>query len=150
MALLYNLSAQVLFERPARARSIHHYADVLERSGREVTARIASLRHTQINHATATYVIAVERWGQQRLRVAQGAGFRPDDYTHYRPPADTGWTTLAGQFDEARQQTVVLAHDLANRNTDGKVLHERFGEMSIHAWLHYLEWHARVTLFGLR
>lgn len=150
MTLFHVLGARLLFERPAHSQSIPTYRDALARSGAQITHRIAHMRRTSHNHAAVTYTIAIERWGQQRLRVAQGAGFRPDDYHVYRPEKATAWGDLAPLFEAARRGTVALAEDLAHRNTDGKILHELFGEMSVHAWLYYLDWHPRFALLGVR
>ncbi len=150
MALFHSISAQFLFERPSRTHSIDHYVPLLEKNGRKIATKIATMRHTAVNHTAVTYLIAVERWGQQRLRIAQGAPFRNDDYRAYRPPKETPWSELVEMFEAARRGTVTLASDLCKRNTNGKVLHDVFGEMSVRAWLHYLNWHPKFALIGVR
>lgn len=145
MSLVHNIGAHLLFERPARNRRIEQFATRLERDGRNIEKRIANARRTENNRSTLIYLIGMERWNTRRLSVAQGAGFNEDDYTVYRPAADTAWDELLDQFAEARAETVALAHDLSMRDTSGRVKHDTFGEMTIPAWLHYIDTFTDVT-----
>jgi hypothetical protein len=89
-------------------------------------------------------VIGIERWGQQRLRVALGdAPFTPDAYGGYRPDVARGVEALVDELLATRAETVAIGRRLA---AEGKaemvVAHNSIGPLSALGWLRYLRLHA--------
>jgi hypothetical protein len=144
MRYFRRIGAQVAFELPGRRRLLATYAPRLERAGETVLSRIAAVPHTEFNHRVVTHIIGIERWGQQRLKVALGEPLLDDEYTGYRPPKDAPWDGLSEQFLATRRATVELVDALVEADADPQQLipHNGYGPLTVRGWLQYLITHA--------
>ncbi|MDB5044048.1 MAG: DNA-binding protein [Deinococcus sp.] len=134
-----------LLERPARNASYAGLGQALERGGMFLTGRAGRATDTPGNREVLAHIIGIERWGQNRLRVALGQ--RPmeqDDYSPYRPPADASLSELQDLLSQTRARSVDLARQLhaAAPNDDLKIEHNDFGPLTAKGWLQYLTQHA--------
>jgi len=113
----------------------------LSESAEQIAGRMEQAADTPANRAQAGHVIGLERWGDHRLRVALGEPFIRDEYDAYRPAPSLGMPALAQDFRITRRDTIALLdrlHPVAGQ----RVPHNDLGEMSVTAWLVYLNNHA--------
>lgn len=135
----------LFLEWPVRRKTAHQMAETLARSGAALQHRFVKMADSTRNRQVLNHIIGIERWGQNRMRVALGEALVRDEYNGYRPARETDWATLQQQFTETRTQTVALAHDLDKAGvTTRKILHNRYGEISVMGWLRYLNIHANM------
>lgn len=144
--------AQVL-ERPAARLSFADFAQGLERGGLALARRAARAADTDANRAVLTHIIGIERWGQNRLRVALGQ--RPplhDEHHPYKPGAGTTLRELQDLLSQTRAQTVDLARQLHDTPpVEGTTVeHNGLGPLTPGAWLRYLTGHADLESRRLR
>ena len=92
-----------------------------------------------------THLIGIERWGQQRLRVALGEPLALDEYDPYRPEGED-WAGLQQCFQRTRQETISLSKSLrmARLDVGTRICHNQFGEISLLGWIFYLNFHAKL------
>lgn len=149
---IFHLLGNLLFERPARNRSLQELRAELEQTGQEAERRIAAARDTDDNCETLRHVIAIERWGQRRLEVFLGEPYVRDECDAYYPAAGAGLDALQERFTEARAQTLALARRLQEAGVNGEraVLHNQWGMLSAQGWLNYLNGHAIRDVKGLK
>jgi hypothetical protein len=95
------------------------------------------------------HVIGIERWGAHRLAAAVARSVTNDEYDGYRPSGDLSMPVLADEFHKARLETLVLLDPLRAYG-DKKVTHNNFGEISVKAWLSYLNRHAGIEVRRIR
>ncbi len=144
--------AQVL-ERPAARLSYTDLLQGLERGGLLLARRAARAADTDANRATLTHIIGIERWGQNRLRVALGQReFTRDEHHPYKPGAGASLRELQDLLSQTRAQTVDLARHLhaAPPRDDLTVEHNGLGPLTPRAWLRYLTQHADLESRRLR
>ncbi|RME81104.1 MAG: hypothetical protein D6775_14485 [Caldilineae bacterium] len=140
---LTHLGAWLFLELPVVRRSVGSLASQLEKSGRGLCEQYAKLADSEWNRRVLSHVIGIELWGQSRLRVALGEPFVFEEYDGYRPPLDTEWPELLAQFEVTRAETVHLARELAAAGAvQTRIMHNQWGELSVRAWLRYLDIHA--------
>lgn len=140
---LFHLLGDLLFERPAQKKSIEELRTLLQESHRAALQTIEEAPDTDENREILRHVIGIERWGQRRLRVALGEPPIMDEYDAYRPTEDSGMPALRDAFDETRQETIALTHELARANGITTVRHNQWGELAVRGWLNYLNGHAQ-------
>lgn len=142
----------LLLERPGQKRTIDEHATALDRLGMELQALYAAAPDTPANREQLRHIIAIERWGQRRLRVFLGEPPDDEDSNAYRPPADLDWETLQTLFAETRAETVRLATALAQAQPDpsATVTHNQYGKLTVLGWLHYLGAHASLESKRIR
>lgn len=146
------LVAQVL-ERPAGRLSFSDLGQGLERGGTFLAQRAARAADTDANRATLTHIIGMERWGQERLRVALGEReFVRDEHHAYKPGPGTPLRELQDLLSQTRSRTVDLVRQLhAAPPLEGvTVEHNGLGPLSPKAWLRYLTQHADLESRRLR
>ena len=133
------------FERQARARSWDDLARNLASSGHDLAKRMHAAPDTPHDREVAQHIVGIERWGQRRLRVALGEPFVQDGHRPYRLPEDTAMPALAEAFARTRADTVALARELEANGADKglRVRHDDLGDVTLGAWLAYLDGHAR-------
>jgi len=133
------------FERQARARSWDDLARNLASSGDDLAKRMHTAPDTPHDREVAQHIVGIERWGQRRLRVALGEPFVQDGHRPYRLPDDTAMPALAEAFARTRADTVALARELEANGADKglRVRHDDLGDVTLGAWLAYLDGHAR-------
>jgi hypothetical protein len=146
---IFRLAATLVLENPSRRKTISELRGTLERSHARLNDRLGS---RAANPTLLRHVIAIERWGQTRLRVALGeVALSPDRSGTYAPDAALGWTELRATFDATRRETLEIAHRLEGLSTQpAPVPHDQFGPISVKAWLRYLDTHASAELSRLR
>lgn len=140
-----------LTERRARGRSLPGLAERLERSGRELEARLERASLDPAGREKIRHVVGIERWGQRRLRVLLGDPFDGGGHRPFRPD-DADDAALRAAFADTRVATVALARDLAAAGVDParSVPHDDLGELSARGWLVYLDGHAKIELARVR
>lgn len=138
--------AQAL-ERPAARQSYAELAQGLERAGIALFQRAGRAADTQANRAVLTHIIGMERWGQERLRVALGEReFVRDEHHPYKPGAGTSLRELRDLLSQTRARTVDLARRLnaSPPEESTTVEHNGLGPLTPKGWLRYLTQHADV------
>ncbi|WP_102128109.1 DNA-binding protein [Deinococcus planocerae] len=144
--------AQV-FERPAARASYTELGQALERGGNLIAGRAARAADTEANRGTLTHIIGIERWGQNRLRVALGQReFERDEHHPYKPPAGVTLRELQDLLSQTRSQTVDLTRQLhAAPPPEGTTVeHNSLGPLTPKGWLRYLNQHADLESRRLR
>lgn len=138
--------AQAL-ERPAARQSYTELAQGLERAGIALFQRAGRAADTQANRAVLTHIIGMERWGQERLRVALGEReFVRDEHHPYKPGAGVSLGELRDLLSQTRSRTVDLARRLnaSPPEESTTVEHNGLGPLTPKGWLRYLTQHADV------
>jgi hypothetical protein len=135
--------AGFMIERPARNAGAQRLIAALEASLATLTPRYAAAADPVRAAATLTHLIGIERWGQQRLRVALGeATFVRDGHRDYLPPDDLAYPALRDLLPVVRGETIRLARAIATRNVgETRVEHNSLGPITAAGWLHYLRLH---------
>lgn len=141
------LFAHLLLERPAARTGVDALAARLEARGGPLAA-VAEAGEDAAARTQLRHVIAIERWGQNRLRVALGdQAFERDESRGYAPPEDEPRTQLIERFDGVRRATVALARRVADADAGAIVVeHNSLGPISARAWLRYLQVHADLEM----
>jgi len=142
-----------LLEGPAARLSYTELAQRLERGGLTLAGRAARTADTDANRGVLTHIIGMERWGQNRLRVALGQqAFVRDEHHPYKPGAGTTLRELQDLLSQTRAQTTDLARQLhAAPPVEGTAVeHNGLGPLTPKAWLRYLTQHADLESRRLR
>lgn len=138
-----NFIASLIVEVPVRGKSLDQMIARLQEHGQFLEQQFASMPESKRNHSLMTHIIGIEKWGQQRLRVALGAPYVRDEYDVYRPAKDTPQRELSALFRETRAETVALARQVAASGVESvKAEHNQFGMLTAKGWLNYLDTHA--------
>ncbi len=132
-------------EKQARGRGFRDLAGSLAESGDDLALRMRDAPDTPDNREAVQHIVGIERWGQRRLRVALGEPFVLDGHRPYRPAEDAPLRDLCEAFVGTRSDTVALARELEAEGVDAglQVRHNDLGELTLGAWLAYLDGHAR-------
>jgi len=135
-------------ERRARGKSFDDLAAILEEAWPPLETHLAGKPDTAMNREAIAHCVGIERWGQSRLRVGLGEPLTMDAYHPYRPDLQDGVDALAGAMKTTRQDTIALAHQLAEQGVDPTttVQHNDLGDMTLGAWIVYLKQHASREL----
>ncbi|MEM6530505.1 MAG: DinB family protein [Chloroflexota bacterium] len=144
------IAGTLFFDLPARNTSLEKFRADLKREGDKLAARFQSAGDTPRNHRSLAHIIGIEKWGQQRLKVALGEPFIEEEYDDYRPAQNTPWPELADIFQQTRAETIALTERLEQQPYDGKIKHNSFGDLSVGGWLKYLNGHASGTALLIR
>ena len=136
---------EFIIELPARMIGIDRVIRGLEKNGQAIEKRIATANDRANNREALAHVIGIERWGQQRLRVALGEPLVVDEYDAYRPESED-WPGLITSFHATRQSTISLSKSLRMARVDPhmRIQHNQFGEISLLGWLYYLNLHSSL------
>jgi hypothetical protein len=131
-------------ERPAARRGSARLAEELEQSADALLRTLADSKSPERAAKQARHILGIERWGQQRLRVALGErAFERDSHHPYLPDAQLNREGVVALLREARAETVKLARRLASEGK-GRVAveHNSIGPLTADGWLRYLKVHA--------
>ncbi len=139
-----------ILERPAQRQGLAKLTQNLTDSGEALHRDLERLEDSERNRTQLRHIIALEKWGQRRLKVALGEAFVRDHNHAYKPSSDTPWEELKEMFTATRAETLALAEAFKQNDVKQKVAHNQFGPMSVLAWLRYLENHARLEGKKLR
>ncbi len=139
--------AHLLLERPAARIGVDALVGRLEAS-REPLVAVAEAGEDAAARKQLRHVVAIERWGQNRLRAALGdVAFERDESRAYAPPEDEPLAQLVERFEAVRAETVALARRVAAGDAAAtKVEHNSLGPISARAWLRYLQVHAELEM----
>lgn len=140
---LHHAVAQLFIELPARRLGINGLISRLEKSGSKLEKRLTTARARQENQAIVTHMIGIERWGLRRIGVVLGEPAVDEGYDDYCP-ADRDWSQLLASLRSARLATIAMGKTIRMAGVDSntRVMHNQFGEISLLGWLYYLELHA--------
>ncbi|MAT97426.1 MAG: hypothetical protein CL608_09815 [Anaerolineaceae bacterium] len=134
----------LILERPGRKWTMARWGEKLAANGESISHRLDKYPDSQRNRQVLSHVIGIEQWGQSRLRVGLGEPFKEEEYDNYRPSRNRSWEQLKAEFRMTRKRTVALAEALDDNQVDQflKVKHNRYGMLTLGAWLRYLDMHA--------
>lgn len=147
MTLKERLTSVVIYfvmEQPAKRQGLAKLTQNLSDSGEALHRDLERIEDNDKNRSQLCHIIAIERWGQRRLKVALGEAFVKDENHAYKPDGDTPWIALKEMYNATRAETIALADALKAKDVTQKVPHNQFGPVSILGWLRYLETHARL------
>lgn len=150
MSFLRDLGKNLLFERPAKKRSLPEQIAELQNDTQRVVQAIRDAEQNERNHQVITHIIGIERWSQRRLRCAEGEEYVKDEYDAYRPAQDTPWQDLPRLFEATRTETIAIAQRLTEGHHTRKIPHNSFGELTVRGWLHYIWSHAKFETRRLK
>lgn len=141
------LFAHLLLERPAARIGVDALVEHLEASRGPLVA-VAEAGEDAAARRQLRHVVAIERWGQNRLRVALGdLAFDRDASRAYAPPEDEPLARLVERFDAVRAETVALGRRVAAADAGAALVeHNSLGPISARAWLRYLQVHAELEM----
>ncbi len=125
------------------------HAQKLKTSGDKLLARYTELGDTPKSRELLRHVVAIERWGTNRLRVLLGE--KPlvlDSSKSYYSPESSAWNVLLTELRDTRHELVELVPFFEGNNN--KVAHNMMGGLSARAWLKYLEFHANAETGRLK
>lgn len=136
----------LLLERPARRWTMSAWGEKLSADGESISQKLNKKPDSEQNRRVLSHIIGIERWGQSRLRVGLGEPFKEEEYNVYRPSRNRSWEQLKTEFLITRRKTVALAGELDNQQIDQflRVKHNRYGNITLGAWLRYLDMHANL------
>jgi hypothetical protein len=144
MNYLFKFAATLMFENPARNKSFAELRQKLQTSGAEILERCVKMGDSANNRKVLAHVIAIERWGANRLSVLLGDKPLELDASRAYAPESTDWAELQQIFEQTRANTVNLTARLEARNPLTTVPHNQFGEVSARGWVQYLTSHAHL------
>jgi hypothetical protein len=147
---LIKVGVYFLVERPAKRQGLMKLTQSLTDSGEALHRDLERIEDTDKNRDQLRHIIAIERWGQRRLKVALGEPFIQDENHSYKPSNDTPWSTLKDMFATTRAETLAITQKLEPQNVKQTVPHNQFGPVTVLGWLKYLENHARLEGKRLR
>ena len=144
--VIQQLITHFLLERPAKKWTMTAWGEKLTASGESLNQKLDKLADSERNRQVLSHIIGIEQWGQSRLRVGLGEPFTEDEYDNYRPSRNRSWEQLKMEFRMARKRTVALAEELDNQQADqfSRVKHNQYGQITLGAWLRYLNMHANL------
>lgn len=147
--------AHRLLERPAARIGVEGLVERLE-AGRAPLAASALAAEDASGRKQLRHVIAIERWGQNRLRVALGdLPYERDASGAYAPPEDEPLASLVERFEAVRAETVELGRRVAAAEAGATAVapavattveHNSLGPISARAWLRYLQVHGELEM----
>ena len=153
MASLFGKCFRMLMvDRPAKNQSLESLTDQLSGSQQIILDKVTGAMDNEDNRKQLTHVIGIERWGQNRLKVALGEPLTMEEYDGYRPQTGTSLPALAETFTQTRQNTLAVAEKLtAVPDVAGKIVeHNDMGQMTVRSWLYYLDLHSNYELRNVK
>lgn len=149
---LFGISQRIFCEALSGNMSLEDLKERLEHSGEKLSGRLQNAADTPTNLRAAKHVIGIERWGQSRLRTALGTALVRDEYDSYRPDDLKDMAALAEAFRETRRTTLEIIEALqkAGVSPNKTAFHNEMGEITIRAWLYYLDNHANRETWLIR
>lgn len=122
----------------------------LRQSAEKIYHKVQEATPNSHNHKVFSHIIGIERWGQSRLKVALGESLVMDEYNGYRPARDRAWDDLIDDFVKTRQETMAIAKQISRTNASPLIPHNTYGDLSVEAWLFYLQIHADSELYKFK
>jgi hypothetical protein len=138
---IMRLLKPIFIERPANRQNLDELKAAFIRTTVPVETRIRAAQ-TPEAEKTIRHIIGIERWGQNRLRVALGKPLVMDEHHAYKPAEGLSKDTLLWEFRSTRLQTLELTDKLKGAIDPQYILHNTMGPLSLRGWLYYLYLHA--------
>ena len=132
---------------PARSTTMNELITRLQQNGGTISQTMHAAPDIPKNRKQIAHIVGIERWGLNRMRTAFGEKMGHEEYDAYRP--NNGLTTeqMAQAFDETRTETIALAEQIETENKAEAIApHNDMGDISLKAWLFYLDQHAMREL----
>jgi hypothetical protein len=129
--------------RPASKKSIDAIITDLEQNGQALSQKMHAAPDTPKNRNQIAHIVGIERWGLNRMHTVFGEPMGEQEHDPYRP--NDGLTTdqMADAFDETRAETLALARKAKEAGKlEAAAPHNDMGDISLKAWLFYLDSHA--------
>jgi hypothetical protein len=138
---VFKFIAGLFFENPSKHKSFAQLRFALEQGSSVIESQLEVCKP---NPELLRHIIAIEAWGQNRLRSSIGeVPFELDRSGKYAPDVGIGWSELRSSFRKTRQTTLDLLDRLEAANPT-PVAHNQFGPISAKAWIWYLNTHANL------
>lgn len=137
------------YERAAKNQNYDELLQRLQRNKQAVYSRMINATEFFYNRKSSIHVIGIERWSAHRLRVLLGEPLVIDEYDGYAPSDQLTMPEIAKEFQQTREATIALVKELQSKGIalTQTVRHNDLDEMSLRAWLFYIENHTgRETL----
>lgn len=131
----------VFIEWPASQRRLNDLREAFINTIEPVEARIRKAQSPEAEQIIR-HIIGMERWGQNRLRVALGNPLVMDEHHAYKPPQGLSKDHLLVEFRKTRLQTLELIEQLKGTIDPQYIPHNAMGPLSTRGWLYYLCLHA--------
>ena len=144
MHYLFKFAATLMFENPARNKPWAELRQKLNDSGAEILERCAKAGDSASNRKVLAHIVAIERWGANRLTVLLGDKPLELDSSRAYAPDSANWAELQNTFKQTRAASVNLTARLEVSNPVTTVSHNQFGEVSARGWVQYLTSHAHL------
>ena len=147
---LMGIGFRLFYEWAAKGRNYEHFLAQFHKNETVTYRRMSNAANSTFNRKRAVHVIGIERWAAHRLRFLLGEPLVMDEYDGYAPGEALSMVELAEEFRTTRAATVALVHELQNKgiSLDQKVKHNEAGDLTLGAWLFYMENHmGRETAF---
>ncbi len=141
---LFKFAAKLMFENPARNKSFAELRQKLEVSGAEILGRCVNAGDSANNRKVLAHIVAIERWGANRLAVLLGDKPLELDGSRAYAPDSANWAELQDGFKQTRAATVNSTARLEASGSVATVPHNQFGEVSGRGWVQYLTSHAHL------
>lgn len=145
-----SMIVNVMIERPAKRQGLAKVIANLEKTNHHLKTHLGTLADTKTNRNQLRHIIAIEKWGQQRLKVALGEALVLDENHAYKPSEQSSWEELKALYGITRLETLEIAKNLHCVNLEQTIAHNQLGPLSILGWLRYLNTHAALESKRLR
>ena len=144
--MIQKILRTLILERPGGKWTMAAWGEKLAANGESINHRLEKYSDSERNRQVLSHIIGIEQWGQSRLRVGLGEPFKEEEYDNYRPSRSLSWEQLKAEFRMTRKRTVALAEALDDNQVNQfmKVNHNRYGMITLGAWLRYLYMHANM------
>ncbi|GEM48046.1 hypothetical protein [Deinococcus cellulosilyticus] len=139
---LTHVIARGALDFPASKQNPSQLLKALEDTQTQLSRKFRDLPDTPENRKQLGHILAIERWGTNRLKVFNGAEYHKDSSHEYYPADDATWEDLMNQFVETRLETIRVGQEALANGKDQKVEHNQLGPLSPAGWLKYLNYHA--------
>jgi hypothetical protein len=136
------LIVNVMIEQPAQRQGLENLQKKLQKTADDLAIRLKGIQDSQENRNKLRHIIAIEKWGQRRLKVALGETLIEDENHAYKPSEKSSWEELKSLYSIARLETLTIAKQLSKIDINQKVPHNQLGPLSVLGWLRYLNTHA--------
>lgn len=139
------MAVERLLEGPAEGQSFAALRDNFSANGEAIFDRLSRAADSDRNRELLRHIIGIEKWGRGRLQSAvQHRPWVMDGHHEYKPDENKTLPELIEIFQDQRRRTVEFAQSLheAPPTENEKVPHNGLGDLSLRAWLRYLDKHA--------
>ncbi|WP_188999008.1 hypothetical protein [Deinococcus roseus] len=122
----------------------------LEDTQTQLSRKFRELPDTPENRKQLGHILAIERWGTNKLKVFNGGELLNDSSQEYYPSEEDSMESLMNQFTETRQETIKVGQEAIANADQQKVEHDQFGPLSAAGWIQYLNYHAFLEAYKFK